>query len=116
MSMPVLNDLDRAPADHQVTLSQIGRRRLLLLGAHKFRHDDPKGELRFTIGEGSRTALVIVVLRADDTYGVEIGRMRRRRGEGLPSWKTLKVKESGIYCDTLGEVLEGMWNEAYYGS
>jgi hypothetical protein len=48
---------------------------------------------------------VVVKLAADDTYAIEIGRMRRTKGSSLPEYQVLE-QARGIYADQLGETVE----------
>lgn len=78
LDLPVEQSIWRMPArpaDHRVTLHQIGPMVLASCGARDYIRDDEAGLIKFKIGNGRRWCTV--KLLADDTYGVEIGRMRK---------------------------------------
>jgi hypothetical protein len=72
------------PADHRVTIAQIGQGALMNLGARDYIHDDKNGYLHFRIGPGHIVRKAIIVLNALDLYDVEIGHMNRRTYEWIP--------------------------------
>jgi hypothetical protein len=104
-----LHDLARREADHRVTVRQIGRMTLMRMGARDFVHDDRNGELWFRVGAGNPHRKVSVVLRADDTYAIEIGKLKRRTFE----WVTEATAgvDQGIYGDMIGEVIDRLFVE-----
>lgn len=55
---------------------------------------------------------LVIKLSHDDTYALEIGRMRRPRGEVLPEW-TVRCQRRGIQAEALAEVLLEMATEVY---
>lgn len=105
-----LADMPRRPADHRVTIAQIGKWNRARLGMREWLTDDRNGELRCKIGAGARTSTLIIVLGADDLYHVEIGQMRRKRGEALPTWRT-QGTVGELFGDVLGENIDRLWSE-----
>jgi hypothetical protein len=104
-----LADLPRAPADAHETLAQIGPRTIARLGGRDFVRDDNRGELRFRVGPDQPHRKVIVVLRADDTYAVEVGRLDRI--DLVPTFISEATEGTGaglgegIYGDQLAETI-----------
>lgn len=84
--------------------------RLRRLGAHDLLHDERAGYVQFDFNL-TRKLRVVVKLDADDTYAVELGRMRKPRGGSLPEYRVIK-QVRGVYCDALGETVEEMCVEA----
>jgi hypothetical protein len=95
------------PADHRVTLQQIGRMTLLSMGARDIVHDDPHGLLMLRIGNPRVVRKAIVVLNGSDMYDVEIGRMHRRTLE----WIT-EATATDVYCDQLADTLLTLHGQA----
>lgn len=107
-----LQDLPRRAAHRHATLDQIGRMTLMRMGARDVVYDDANGQVWFRVGAGNPHRKVIVVLRSDDTYAVEIGRLRRRRGDA-PQWVTEATAgiDQGIYGDMIGEIIDRLFVE-----
>lgn len=101
-----LDALAGAPADHRITLAQVGRMRLASLGARDIVHDDRHGRLWFRIGAGRPYRKIIIQLRADDLYAVEIGRLKRI--DGLPEFVSDRTEgmDYGLFADQLGEAID----------
>jgi hypothetical protein len=103
-----LDDLGRAHADPRLTLANIGRWRLARLSARDLVHDDRRGALWFRVGPSRPHRVVLVVLRGDDTYAVEVGRLVRVRY--LPVWVSEAAVgvDQGLYAGQLGEQLDAL--------
>lgn len=80
------------PADAAITLRQIGSMVLASCGARDYLRDDTNGYVKFRIGNGRRWC--IVALAADDTYSIEVGRLRKF------DW-IIDLQEHGIYAEDL---------------
>jgi hypothetical protein len=78
--------------------------RMARLGAHNRMHSESNGYIEFDVTLG-RKYRVIVKLDADDTYAVEIGRLRKPRGSSIREYQVLS-QVRGIYWDALGETIE----------
>lgn len=112
-----LQALATREADWQQTLAQLGRRLLLQIGAREFVHDGPGGRLMFRVGDRFTPPAgvfrkVIVVLRADDTYAVEVGRVQPV--DGVPTWVSEAVEgvDVGLYGDQLSEAVQRVYTAA----
>lgn len=106
-----LHHLARSSADHRVTLQQIGVRRLRLLGTRDTLVDDTCGEVRFRVGPSSPHRKVIVVLRADDTYAVEVGRLIW--DDCLPAWVSEAADgiHQGVDAGQLGDAIDRLYRQ-----
>lgn len=86
----------------EITLKQIGTLNLMAIGARAFVKDG-KNALIMRVGSGSKLAKVVITLDADDTYSVRYVVMSSR---------ALKITHdetlSGVYCDSLGQVVRSM--------
>lgn len=80
--------------------------RMARLGAHDLMRDERAGYIQFDVKLG-RTYRVIVKLDADDTYAVELGRMRKPRGAYLPEYQVIRQVRS-LTFEVLGETVEEM--------
>jgi hypothetical protein len=78
--------------------------RMARLGAHNRAYSEDCGYIQFDVTLG-RKYRVIVKLDADDTYAVEIGRLRKPRGSSIREYQVLS-QVRGIYWDVLGETIE----------
>lgn len=83
-------------ADPQVILSQIGRMTLMSLGAREV--VNLGCGIRFNVGRG-KSRKVVVKLAANDTYAVEVVRLRR------DFTAVSEFFAEGVYCDQLAELL-----------
>lgn len=107
---PAVHALPGREADHRVTLAQVGRWRLASIGARDIVHDDRNGMLWFRVLSGNPYRKIIILLRADDTYAVEIGRMKKI--QGLPEYVTEHAEGldpalgCGLYGDQLGDAID----------
>jgi hypothetical protein len=104
-----LDGLARREADHLATLAAIGKWNLIRLNARDYVHDDKNGMIMFRVG---RSHKMIVVLRADDTYAVEIGKFRRINGlQEFCSIATIGDGDGfvGLYADQLGEQIDALY-------
>lgn len=106
-----VESLARAHADHRVTLAQIGRWRLLRISARSVVHDDKRGGLWFRVGPDHPHRKILVVLRADDLYAVEVGRLDIV--DWLPTWisEGSEGVDQGLYADQLGEAIDRLMDE-----
>ncbi|MFI5493556.1 hypothetical protein [Actinoplanes sp. NPDC051859] len=104
-----LEHLRGAHADHRLTLAAIGRRRLLRLAAREYVHDNPIGVLWFCVGAPRPQRKIVIVLREDDTYAVEVGRVDRVAG--TPKWISEAVvgSDQGVHDEQLGETVERLY-------
>lgn len=80
--------------------------RMARLGARDLMRDERAGYLQFDV-RITRKLRVVVKLAMDDTYSVELGRMRRPRGVALAEYEVLEQLR-GIHADQLGETVERM--------
>jgi hypothetical protein len=78
--------------------------RMVRLAARDIFHDETAGYVQFDI-RITKPRRVVVKLAGDDTYSVEIGRIKRSRGD--IEYVVLE-QQHGIYCDHLGETVERM--------
>jgi hypothetical protein len=103
-----LDDLARAHADPRITVAHIGQWRMVRLSARDRVHDDERGALWFRVGPSRPHRVVLVVLRGDDTYAAEVGRLVRVRY--LPVWVSEAAVgvDQGLYADQLGEQLDAL--------
>lgn len=100
----VLMELPGAEADHTTTLAQLGRSLLRdHLAARDIVYSNAQGYVMMRVGPGPTYWKLIIKLRPSDTYGVEIGRLKRH--EGLPEFFSVHVLEDGIYADQLTEIV-----------
>lgn len=106
-----LQDLARAAADHRVTVRHLGRRWLARLSARDFVHDDRRGALWFRVGPRSPHRKVLVVLRSDDTYAVEVARVVTV--DSLPAWCSDGTEgvDAGLDAGQLGEAVERLYRQ-----
>lgn len=74
--------------------------RMARLGARDLMRDEQAGYIQFDV-RITKKLRVVVKLAGDDTYSVEIGRMRMRTLE----YQVLE-QERGIYADQLGATVE----------
>jgi hypothetical protein len=76
------------------------------LSARDLVYDDGRGALWFRVGPSRPHRVILVVLRGDDTYAVEVGRLVRVRY--LPVWVSEAAVgvDQGLYADQLGEQLD----------
>lgn len=105
----VLMDLPGSEADAQVTLNQLGRMTLAELGARDIVYSTDGGYVMMRIGAGNPHRKLIIKLRPSDTYGVEIGQLKKH--DGLPEFFSEAVCEDMIYGDSLREVVRSMYSE-----
>ena len=85
-------------------LSQLGNRALFMLGAKNILATD-RG-VQFKIGRNSKSVNhVQIKLEADDTYTLTFGRLAKKRGEFVPSFK-VKSEAVGVYADALHATIE----------
>lgn len=95
----------------QITLSQIGKTALIMIGAKQFSYG-PKG-MGFRVGRNSKNVNhILISLDADDTYTVTAHSIR-----GITITK--KGEYSGVYCDQLNSVIEsltGMYTNLFGGN
>jgi hypothetical protein len=75
--------------------------RLTRLGAHDRLYDETAGYIQFDV-ELTKKLRVVVKLQSDDSYAVEIGRIK------LGKEYTVLEQHRGIYYDQLGELVERM--------
>ena len=95
-------------ADARVTWQQLGHARMEL-GARDVITDDRNGALTFRVGPGRPHRKIMVKLRSDDTYALELGRLARY--QGLPEWHseaTVGV-DQGIYAEDLAQAVIDMY-------
>lgn len=92
------------PADSRVTWRQLGHARMEL-GARDAVTDDRNGTLTFRVGPGRPHRRIMVKLRADDTYAIELGRLAKHRG--LPEWHSEATSgvDQGIYAEDLAQAV-----------
>lgn len=101
---PALDAVSSREGDHRTTLAQIGRMRLASLGARDIVHDDPNGRVWFRVLSGNPHRQIIVQLRGDDTYAVEIGKVRRRQLDFLS--EATEGIDQGVHADQLGDTID----------
>lgn len=94
--------IDAATAFQQINHGDTWR--MARLGAHNRAHSEQSGYIQFDVTLGHKYR-VIVKLDADDTYAVEIGRLRKSSGSSIREYQVLS-QVRGIYWDVLGEVIE----------
>jgi len=79
--------------------------RLIRLGCVNRAYSEDSGYIQFDTSGLGRKLRVIVKLAADDTYSVEVGRIKRSKGE--LSYVVL-AQEHGHYADSMGAAIERM--------
>ena len=92
------------PADSRVTWRQLGNVRMEL-GARDAVADDRGGTLTFRVGPGRPHRKIMVKLRDDDTYAIEVGRLSKY--QGLPEWHSEATSglDQGIYAENLAQAV-----------
>jgi hypothetical protein len=106
----VLMDLPGLTADHRTTLAQIGRWTLTRLGARDIVYSDEGGYVMFRVGSGRPYRKIIVMLRPSDTYGVEVGHLKKH--DGLPEFFSDTVVDDHVFAEDLAETVERLYLEA----
>jgi hypothetical protein len=77
--------------------------RLVRLGCVNRAYSEESGYIQFDTSGLGRKLRVIVKLAADDTYSVEVGRIKRRKGDLT---YTVLAQEHGHYTDSMGPAVE----------
>src|SRR4051812_47666881 len=112
-----MDKLNTRPADHRVTLRQIGTMTLMSCGARDFTHDDAAGLLAFRVGSGPSTrgkvCQVLVHLMASDTYRVAYGYMVNKTGPDWGKWITVEA-EDDVYAEDLPTVVRRLGDRERY--
>jgi hypothetical protein len=112
-----MDKLNTRPADHRVTLRQIGTMTLMSCGARDYVRDDENGTLWFRVGSGASTrgkvCKVTVRLMATDTYRVEYGYMVNRKGPDWGTWVDVDV-EDDVYAEDLSTVVRRLGDRERY--
>jgi len=95
-------------------ISADDRLRLVRLGAMDRYYSVSGGYVQFDATLYRRPKLrVIVKLMADDTYAVEVGRLKRRGGDVVYS---VVDQDRGLYAYQVGAVMEAMVEQAWASS
>lgn len=85
-------------------LDQLGNGTLCMLGAKNIVL--LANGVKFKIGRNSKKVnLVTITLDPSDTYNIEFGSLRKKRGEFVPSY-TKKSAAEGVYVDSLHTTIE----------
>jgi hypothetical protein len=110
MSTTILTSVIEGPdtgIDSQVAYRQImatDRWRLARLAARDLFYDETAGYIQFDV-KITKNRRVIVKLAANDTYSVEIGRVKTV--DYLPTYLVL-AQEHDVHCEDLGATVERM--------